>query len=69
MNGTVYLIKNKENNKPYVGQTIRSWAERKAEHRDPCNYETPELGKNLMTLGEEGFEWIVLERESKLGRN
>jgi GIY-YIG catalytic domain len=61
MNGTVYLIKNKENNKPYVGQTIRSWAERKAEHLDPCNYETPELGKDLMRLGEDGFEWIVLE--------
>ena len=55
MNGTVYLIKNKENGKYYVGQTIRSWAQRKAEHLDPCNYETPELGKDLMTLGEEGL--------------
>jgi hypothetical protein len=57
----VYLIRNKENNKAYVGQTIRSWAERKAEHLDPCNYEAPELGKDLMRLGEEGFEWKVLE--------
>jgi len=60
INGTVYLIKNKENNKAYVGQTIRSWAERKAEHLDPCNYETPELGKDLTRLGEEGFAWIEL---------
>jgi hypothetical protein len=62
MNGTVYLIKNKETNKAYVGQA-RSWAKRKAVHLDPCNYETPELGKDLMRLGEEGFEWIELERD------
>jgi hypothetical protein len=47
--------------KAYVGQTIRSWAQRKSEHLDPCNYETPGLGKDLMRLGEEGFEWLVLD--------
>jgi len=60
MNGIVYLIRNKENGMAYVGQTIRAWAERKAEHLDPCNYETPELGQDLSRLGEQGFEWRIL---------
>lgn len=58
----IYIIKNKLNNKIYVGQATNSVI-RFAQHCKPCNIDNSIIGKAIKKYGKENFELQVLERQ------
>lgn len=61
MNGTVYLIRNKENGKVYIGQTIKPIQQRFNEHRyNHVSKANKPLHRAILKYGIESFEFIVL---------
>lgn len=68
MNTGIYLIRNKTNNKIYVGSTSRSFKNRFSMHRYQLRkneHHSPYLQKSWNKYGEENFEFIILEKCSK----
>jgi len=61
--GFIYGIRNKHNNRWYVGQTRRSCQERWDEHREVlvAGKHNKKLQKDFNEFGMEAFEWVVLE--------
>lgn len=63
MNGKIYCIKNKINEKVYVGQTTKSIEERFYQHiysyTSPSNSKTP-ISKAFREFGKENFEITIL---------
>jgi group I intron endonuclease len=62
MNGIIYNIKNKINNKIYIGQTTRSFETRINEHINyPSNCSI--VDRAIQKYGENNFEWKILEED------
>jgi group I intron endonuclease len=60
----IYKVTCKTTGKVYVGQTIRTFEERKREHLKQARLNTKEfslLHKAIRKYGKEDFEWVVLE--------
>lgn len=54
--GTIYILRNRLNGKCYVGQTLRSFSRRLAEHR--CGKQL--VDKSLRKHGDDAFEKVIL---------
>lgn len=61
MTGFIYLIKNKENGKIYVGQTIGRVRQRWSCHCNPNNRSNSLITKAIIKYGKDRFEILVLE--------
>lgn len=63
----IYLAINKLNSKIYVGQTVRQFEERKAQHlRDAKKGSDCPFHKALREYGEENFEWRLVYKADTL---
>ncbi len=59
--GFIYKIENTINHKIYIGQTIRSFEDRKKQHlQDSSRYDYP-LYLAFRKYGVENFEWVIVE--------
>jgi len=65
INGVIYLIKNKINNKVYVGQTIQNPKVRFRDHFRTDRKDTILLSNAGLKYGKESFELIILEENIK----
>ena len=61
----IYQIKNKVNNKKYIGQTVNFKARKKRHLTDlRCNrHDNPHLQKAFLKYGEEAFEFSIIHEE------
>lgn len=64
MEGIIYLVTNKINNKVYVGQTINTLNRRRINHLAAARNENDNLyfHRAIKKYGEENFDWKVLDK-------
>ena len=62
----IYKVTNKQNNKVYIGQTVKSLSQRRAEHKHRFLYENShnKFYNAIKKYGWENFEWEVLEESN-----
>ncbi len=63
--GIIYLARNKDNGKGYVGQTTKTLKERKRGHVKDSLRRTTCFAKALNKYGVDGFDWYILCRVEK----
>ena len=57
----IYKVKNKKNNKVYIGKTTKSLEDRKKAHYKNTIYGETNFGRALKKYPKDTFEWSVLE--------
>lgn len=62
----IYKVTNKQNNKVYIGQTVKSLSQRRAEHKHRFLYENShnKFYNAIKKYGWENFKWEVLEESN-----
>lgn len=69
--GKIYIVKNKQNNKVYVGQTICTVAHRKSKHKSDSNslkgsgYDS-KFYRAIRKYGIDSFEWSIIESDIEI---
>lgn len=59
INGLIYLVKNKINSKCYIGQTIRTFEERKKQHIQSPQINSA-IDRAIKKYGSMNFEWSIV---------
>ena len=65
-NMIVYKATNKVNGKVYVGQTIQSWSNRKAEHKNRHPDSRNHFHRSIRKYGWDSFEWKVIDTANSI---
>ena len=62
----IYKVTNKQNNKVYIGQTVKSLSQRQSEHKHRFLYENPhnKFYNAIKKYGWDNFDWEVLEESN-----